>query len=109
MEIKFRDEHLRKMCEDKGYAVKKLGSVCAAKLRIRISDINAAANVRELPSGRPHALEGKRRGQFAVDLYGGVRLILISANQPTPLVGKDNVDWSRVTKIEIIEIGDYHA
>lgn len=109
MEIEFRDEHLRKICEIERYAVKQLGSPCAEKLKIRISDIFAASNVRELPSGRPHALEGKRKGQYAVELHGGLRLIFVAANQPTPLVGKDNVDWSRVTKIKIIEVEDYHA
>ena len=81
---------------------------CIEKLRIRVSDILAASNVRELPSGRPHALDGKKKGQFAVDLFGGMRLTFISDNQPTPMVGNNNVDWSKVTKIKIIAIEDYH-
>jgi len=108
MEIAYKDERLRRLCLDKAHAIKKLGSPCAEKLRIRLSDIFAASNVRELPSGRPHALEGDRKGQFAVDLLKGKRLIFIPDNQPTPVVGKDNVDWSNVTKIKIIAIEDYH-
>lgn len=109
MEIDFRNDHLQRLCNETAYAIKKLGSKSAQKLQRRLSDISAASNVLELPNaGRPHALDGKKKGQFAVDLDGAMRLTFISDNQPTPIVGKDNVNWSKVTKIKIIAIEDYH-
>lgn len=63
--------------------------------------------MRALP-GRCHALTGDLRGQFALDLDGPYRLIFEPAHDPLPVDGNGALDWSRVTAIRILRIGDYH-
>ncbi len=108
MEIKFSNQKLQKICENQRSANRELGQSSAKKLRTRISDIIAAQNVFDLPAGNPHQLKGNRIGQYSLSLSDGKRLVFIPANNPTPLDDDDSIDWSRVTKVCIIEIGNYH-
>lgn len=108
MDILFADENLKKLCNEQRVATRKLGPVCAKKLRTRLADLDAATVVTDLAAGRPHPLKADRNGQFAVDLGGGVRLVFEPANEPVPKKEDDSIDWSRVTAVRIVYIGDYH-
>jgi proteic killer suppression protein len=108
MDIEYANKHLRKLCEQNRFAVQELGVNCAKKLQTRIADLQSANDVLELPAGKPHPLQRDRKGQYAISLPDGKRIIFVPANNPTPMIDDKNIDWSRVTKIRIIEIGDYH-
>jgi proteic killer suppression protein len=108
MRINYQDEKLRKLCEIRREAEKKLGSDCAKKLRTRLSDLDAAIHVRELIAGHPHPLERDRLGQFAVNLTGGKRLVFVPDHEPIPKDNQGNIDWSQIINITIVFIGDYH-
>lgn len=108
MEITFGDEKVRELCEKRAVAVRKLGDLCARKLRTRLSELEAACTVADLSFGRPHALRGDREGEYAVDLHGGYRLTFSPGNSPRPLREDGSVDWPSVTIICIEFIGDYH-
>ena len=88
--------------------MKRLGPKCARKLRARLEDLRAAENVTELVAGKPHPLVGDRKGQYAVWLEGGVRLVFAPTNDPVPRHGNGGVNWAEVTKVSIVFIGDYH-
>ncbi|WP_448534088.1 type II toxin-antitoxin system RelE/ParE family toxin [Parathermosynechococcus lividus] len=89
-------------------AQRQLGQACARKLHSRLSNLLAAGTVRDLVAGRPHPLRGDRAGQFALDLEGAQRLVFESANDPVPYKDDGSIDWSRVTHVRIVFIGDYH-
>lgn len=108
MNIDFRNKKTREMCEQQAIATRKLGAACARKLRSRLADLMAAERVTDLVAGRPHPLERERTGQFAVDLEGGRRLVFEPDHQPAPTQDDGSVDWSRITKVRIVYIGDYH-
>jgi len=108
LEINIPDDDLRALYEQQRLAVKKLGKPCARKLRGRLSDIAAAAHVRELVAGRPHPLTGDRQGQFALDLQGAVRLVFVPDHDPVPYFPDGGIDWAQVTRVTIVFIGDYH-
>lgn len=108
MEIRFRDLKIQDLCQKKASAVKKLGDISARKLRARLADLEAAATVSELVSGRPHTLKGNRAGEFALDLAGGDRICFSAAHSPNPILADLSIDWSKVTVICIEFIGDYH-
>ena len=108
MEILFKDKKIQDLCEKRAIAEKKLGSVCARKLRARLADLEAAAAVTDLVAGNPHPLKGDRKGQFALNLDGGSRLVFRPAHNPCPQNTAGGIDWSRVTIICIEFIGDYH-
>lgn len=109
MEISFKDKKIRELCEIQVVSEKKLGSACAYKLRIRMSDLEAASRVTDLVAGNPHPLHGDRSGQFALDLAGGRRLVFIPNNDPRPVYPDGGIDWSQVTSVCIEYIGDYHG
>lgn len=108
MHINFESQKIRKLCENKREAETKLGSDSAKKLRSRLSDLDAASNVRELIAGRPHPLDRDRLGQFAIDLAGGKRLTFKPNHDPVPEDEHGNINWADVTSITIVFIGDYH-
>ncbi len=108
MEITFGDRKLQNLCEQQDLAQKKLGQNCAKKLRTRLAMLGAAGCVTELVAGRPHPLKGDRVGEFAVDLEGGKRLVFKPDNDPIPLTEDGSIDWSQVTAVCIVFIGDYH-
>lgn len=108
MEIHFKDGKLRELCEKRAVAIRKLGPQVARQLQARLSDLDAAARVTDLPAGNPHPLKGDRRGQFALSLAGGWRLVFRPANEPVPLRDDASIDWSAVTIVCIEYIGDYH-
>lgn len=108
MEISFLTNELQKLCENQRAMVKKHGAICAKRLRTRLADLQAAEVVDDLVAGRPHPLERDREGQYAVDLYGGDRLVFDSANEPVPIKEDGTIAWDEVTKVRIVFIGDYH-
>lgn len=107
-DITFSDPDLRAVCEDQRLATKRLGAANARKLRSRLADLQAVANVGELVAGNPHPLRGDRLGQFSVSLAGGTRLVFEPTNEPTPRKEDRSIDWSRVTNVRVVFIGDYH-
>lgn len=108
LEIRFRDERLRMLCEQRRRMERKLGAVVARKLRARLSDLEDASCVAKLVAVRPHPLRGNRAGQFALELHGGVRLVFEPLDQPPPEKVGGGIDWSAVDAVRIAYIGDYH-
>lgn len=108
MEITFKNNKVKKLCERDTEAKRKLGVDNAKQLKRRIEDLVAVENVTSLIAGKPHRLERDRLGQYAVYLAGGMRLVFKPDNYPVPLKDDGSIDWSQVTKICILEIVDYH-
>lgn len=71
LQVHYRTNKLKKICTNLEAATREYGSDMADKIHARIFQIKTAESVEELLSsgiGRCHNLEGKRRGQFAMDL-----------------------------------------
>lgn len=109
MDISFANKKLKDVCERQAKAVTTLGAEAARKLRARLCDLDAAEFVAELVAGRPHPLVGDRAGQFALDITGSMRLVFEPANDPIPRRVDQSIDWSSVTSVRIVFIGDYHG
>ena len=108
MEIVFRTRKIKRLCERRAEAQRRLGEASAKKLGARLSDLEAAASVAELVAGRPHPLAGDRWGQFALDLSGGKRLVFSPDHEPVPVNADGGVEWEEVTRVRIEFVGDYH-
>lgn len=110
MDIVFAEPGLSNVCNDDKAAKKSYGAAGAKKLRSRLDDLAAASTLavmRNLP-GRCHELKGDLKGQLAVDLDGGRRLVFKPAHDPVPSKEDGGLDWSRVTAVCVTQIGDYH-
>jgi proteic killer suppression protein len=108
MEIEFASPSLKKLCEQSRLMNRKLGTVCARRLRTRLGDLLAATTLAEVTAGRPHPLKGEWEGRFALNLHGGIRLVFESIDMPVPVNEDGSIAWERVTKIRIVFVGDYH-
>jgi len=88
--------------------LKKRFAARASKLLTRLLDLRSAPTLGDLPpSFRPHPLVGDRRGQFAIDVVNGLRVVFIALD-PVPKSKDGSINWRQVDHIEIIFIGDYH-
>lgn len=105
MEISFKNERLKKLCEDYQSLCKKYGDNQAEKIIQRIKELQAFENLYDaskLPQIKLHPLKGNYSGCFAVSLIQPYRIIF------EPQDG-NVVDYKTITKIKIIESRiDYH-
>lgn len=109
MEIFFDNDDIEKLCKDKRIAQRQLGANAAKKLQARLMDLFDANVVADLSAGRPHPLGYDREGQFAVNISGHQRLVFVSNHEPPLLDSDQKTDWSRISKVKVIFIGDYHG
>ncbi len=98
MEIYYRNNKIRKICENMSVAKKEHGEHMAEKIDQRIGEIRAADSVEQMVQfkiGGCHPLHHDRKGQYAVYLVHPYRLIFEQ---------KDNT----IQIVTINEIVDYH-
>lgn len=114
MDISFKNTKLAKSFNEGAQLEKIHGTLRAKKIRIRMKELRAAANLMDFwptksPPGRCHELtEGQRTGQLSVDLNHPYRLIFIPNHDPVPARKDGGLDWSLVTVIKILGIEDTH-
>lgn len=104
MYISFNTKDIRKVCEDDSVAQETLGIPVATRLHGRLSDLNVAKSVFELPVGKPEEFE---KGKYKIDLCDGYILIFGPANTKVPVLENGLVDWSKVDRIKILDITVY--
>jgi proteic killer suppression protein len=108
MEISFADERTQKQCQSQRLLQKAHGQACARKVMTRLADLEAASSLDEPIPGRCHELIGNRKGQLALDLADGKRLIFQPTKNPPPTKPDGGLDWSAIDAVRILEICDYH-
>lgn len=110
MEIHFANTRLEHDLSSQQQRVRAYGSAAATKILLRLSQLHAAPDLetaRALP-GRCHELYGDRKGQFAITVAGGLRLVFEPAEHPPPRKPDGGLDWRAVTMIRILEVTNYH-
>jgi proteic killer suppression protein len=110
MRVSFSSEKLQKVCESAKELQRAYGDNDAKKAMTRLSDLRAAAtlaDMRHLP-GRCHELKGERKGQLAIDLTGGRRLVF-EPSDGWPAEKQDGADaWPQIEAVRVLGIVDYH-
>ena len=90
----------------------KYGKDQGEKLALRLQQIKAAETLeifqKSVPAARCHELTGERDGQLAIHLVHPFRLVFRPNHETVPKKEDGGLDWSKVTKIVIEEIVDYH-
>lgn len=111
MDILFAESKLMRDCSELKLARCRWGDQCAKKILMRLQQLRASENLecaRTLPQMRCHELKQNREGQLAVDLVHPMRLVFSPADDPPPRKPDGGLDWSRVTRIRVLEVVDYH-
>lgn len=109
MELTFATVRLQRLFESQRELRRTHGDRCAKKLMTRLADLRAAstlAEFRRLP-GHCHELDGSRRGQLALALEGGKRLIF-SPSGANIQRADGGLDWALVEAVCVLEVIDYH-
>jgi len=105
MDIIFKNDKMKKFCEDHKKLSKKYGLQQAEKITQRLNELTSAENlydISKLPQARPHPLVDNLKGCIAVDLKHPYRMILLPCNG-------DPSDWKTITSMKIVDIcRDYH-
>lgn len=112
MDITFSTKKFEKECNDYKLLVRRYGDQCAKLIRRRLDELRAAetlAVMQSLPHARCHELKENRKGQLAVDVKHPYRLIFEPDHNPIPSIPDGGLDWSKITKIHVIEVEDYHV
>jgi proteic killer suppression protein len=111
MEISFSKAKLAKMCNSESKLRGEFGPRMARLIQqrlVELSDSETLDVMRTLPGPRCHELSQDRNGQFAVDLVHPNRLIFRPDHDPRPVKKDGGLDWSKVTKIVVVEVTNYH-
>ncbi len=108
MKVKFKSFRFGALCTNQKELVRKYGRPVAEKVPTRLFQLTSVATLEEMRHfpGRCHELTADRKGQLAVVLHGGFRLIFRPRN--TPVGESAGLDWSSVTEVIVTEIEDYH-
>lgn len=103
---------MQKACNSPKEMQKKYGPRMARILQQRLVELANAVtldDVRRLPAARCHELSGGLEGQLAVDLVHPKRLVFRPDHEPVPTKPDGGMDWTRVTRVLVTEVADYHG
>lgn len=111
MEILFRDERLRRRCNQEKERRRAWGTERAKQIGKRLDDLHAAPDLEAMrhSAGRCEELTGDRTGQLSLRIDANYRLLFEPANDPVPRRTDGGLDWSKVTAIRILGVEDYHG
>ena len=111
MDISFKNKKMQKVFNTGTELTKKYGAKNARIIQRRMVLLRAAPTLADVPHRRPerrHQLEGRRKGEFAVDIEQPFRIVFRPGHNPVPKTKDEGIDIMRVTAIEILSIEDYH-
>lgn len=110
MDVTFAKAKLQKVCNSDAKLRGEYGHRMAVVIQQRLLDLQEAETLedfRTLP-GRCHELTGDLKGCLALDLVHPKRLVFKPEHEPPPIDADGRLDWRKVTKVEVVAIGDYH-
>jgi proteic killer suppression protein len=104
MELAFRTRRLRTLCEDDTAAQDEYGPSLCEQLRSRLADLRAVNSIDELIVGQP-TIDPVDRQILRLKLTVDVEMEL-RVNHPSPPVDEEGaIDWSRVRRLQVLNIG----
>jgi proteic killer suppression protein len=111
MDIVFRNDQLKKECNNQRLLIKNHGAERAKRIRKRLDSLRSVEfleDMRNIP-GSCHELLHNRAGQLSIYLDHPYRLIFEPANEPIPTKPDGGLDWSKVTAVRILSVEGTHG
>ena len=108
VEIAFRSYRIEALCSSAKALRRKYGPDGARKIKLRLSQLEAVETLEAMRGiARCHELTHDKRGQLALDLHRGFRLIIEPAGD-WQSKRDGGLDWRSVSETVVIAIEDYH-
>ncbi|MDJ1497628.1 hypothetical protein QNI19_32110 [Cytophagaceae bacterium DM2B3-1] len=101
MELTFLDSEIRQICQVESKAIEVYGKETARKLQSRLSDLEAADSVWELPAGAPTPISDS---EYKITIDKNLFLIFCANNRRQPKDTNGKIDWQRVSIIKILKL-----
>ena len=101
VQLAFETKALREICEREDRARRALGLNTAEELKAWLADLRAARSVADLLAIDPQRMADR----VIVDLGEGKRMVFCANHTTNPTDASKQIDWARVTRIKIVEIG----
>ena len=109
MEISICGKKLADCLSDEDASRKRYGQRMTAIIFRRLAQLLASSTLETMRNiGRCHELKGDRAGCFALDLVHPQRMIFKPDGNKEEYLENGSIIWKKVTKVEIIDIEDYH-
>jgi toxin HigB-1 len=107
VDIIFASKKLEGLCHDDELATRTLGPACARRLRARLDDLRAAANLSYAPKipGRFHPLNGNPKNRYAFNLHGDSLLVIRSVPGLEAAKADEPIQLATITTICVVGIG----
>jgi proteic killer suppression protein len=105
LELAFDSKQLRTLCESAARAEAELGLEAADALKHRLADLRAAGSVDDLPVGHPRVAKQNDSKVMLVDFYRRHSLVFCVNHPKPPKMASGAIDWTRVSRIKILRIG----
>ena len=102
--LAFATRQLRTLCESEAMTERAFGIKTAMKLRQRLADLRAAPNASDLIVGQPRDVDANPHPQKVVEIGPGARLVFRANHNTVPRTASGAVDWSHVSRIQILKI-----
>jgi plasmid maintenance system killer protein len=106
MEINHGSKKMQQLCSDEQAMRDAWGDEIARKLRLRLTEIEAADSLEDLQR-LPQAgcqLHPSIRGRLSVALAGPLRLVFEADDEPLPVGDGGGLDWGRVTCVRVLDV-----
>jgi plasmid maintenance system killer protein len=109
LELAFANKSIRRLCESEALAAKALGVTVAKQLTGRLADLLATQCVNDLVAGNPCELDGALHGHMSITLCDGFKVVFCANHSAERVHTAGKVNWSKVTRIKIIEVKRYDS
>jgi len=103
IQLAFKNEKLRQICESPISAKRKLGPVAGGSLHVRLADLRAADSPADLTDLGVAIYDPGSETRIVIPVDGGYRL-LAEANHREAPGGPGALDWRQVTRVKIVDI-----
>lgn len=104
--ITFQSKKLRTICESMHEANEIFGDKVASRLRSRLSDLSVTDNILLLPVGSPEVCFEDGEECITITILGDVKMGFVCGNTVQPKNQDNTINWSRVSRIRLVFIGD---
>jgi len=104
LEISYADKKIRNICDSEAVALRRLPPNVVKALMRRLTDLNSASNIMDVPLGNPREISGDPPGEYRLYLVDGYYLMFCAVDLKMPINHKNKVDWSRVSRLKLLRI-----